>query len=129
MGSLTILRSKAQLAIRVAGAFTALDEVGSATVSTAAVIPSGVSKIVNVQINAVNDGAEETCPVILFSGNALPGGDTFALGAGMGASNTGNSNYTSFDSDIDVISGNSLTISATSLDTATFSLAVLVTMQ
>ena len=129
MGSLTILRSKAQLAIRVAGAFTALDEVGSATVSTAAVIPSGVSKIVNVQINAVNDGAEETCPVILFSGNALPGGDTFALGAGMGASNTGNSNYTSFDSDIDVISGNSLTISATSLDAATFSIAVLVTMQ
>jgi len=52
MGSLTILRSKAQLAISVAGAFTALDEVGSATVSTAAVIPSGVSKIVNVQINA-----------------------------------------------------------------------------
>lgn len=129
MGSLTILRSKAQLAISVAGAFTALDEVGSATVSTAAVIPSGVSKIVNVQINAVNDGAEETCPVILFSGNALPGGDTFALAAGMGASNTGNSNYTSFDSDIDIISGNSLTISATSLDVATFSLAVLVTMQ
>ena len=129
MGSLTIIRTKDQLGITTPGAFTALDEVGSATVSTAAVIPSGVSKIVNVQISAVNDGAEETLPVVLFSGNALPGGDTYALGAGMGASNTGNSNYTSFDSDIDVISGNSLTISATSLDAATFSIAVLVTMQ
>ena len=87
MGSLTIIRTKDQLAISTAGAFTALDEVGSATVSTAAVIPSGVSKIVNVQISAVNDGAEETLPVVLFSGNALPGGDTYALGAGMGASN------------------------------------------
>jgi len=129
MGSLTIIRTKDQLAISVAGAFTALDEIGSATVSTAAVIPSGVSKIVNVQISAVNDGAEETLPVVLLSGNSLPGGDTYALGAGMGASNTGNSNYTSFDTDLDIISGNSLTISATSLDVATFSVAVLLTMQ
>jgi len=129
MGSLTIIRTKDQLAISTAGAFTALDEIGSATVSTAAVIPSGVSKIVNVQISAVNDGAEETLPVILLSGNSLPGGDTYALGAGMGASNTGNSNYTSFDTDLDIISGNSLTVSATSLDVATFSVAVLLTMQ
>jgi len=129
MGSLTIIRTKDQLAISTAGAFTALDEIGSATVSTAAVIPSGVSKIVNVQISAVNDGAEETLPVVLLSGNSLPGGDTYALGAGMGASNTGNSNYTSFDTDLDIISGNSLTVSATSLDVATFSVAVLLTMQ
>ena len=129
MGSLTIIRTKDQLAISTGGAFTALDEVGSATVSTAAVIPSGVSKIVNIQISATNDAAEETLPVVLLSGNALPGGDTYALGAGIGASPTGNSNYTSFDSDIDVISGNSITISATSLDATTFTLAVLLTMQ
>ena len=98
MGSLTIIRTKDQLAISTGGAFTALDEVGSATVSTAAVIPSGVSKIVNIQISATNDAAEETLPVVLLSGNALPGGDTYALGAGIGASPTGNSNYTSFDS-------------------------------
>ena len=130
MGSLTIIRTKDQLAISTAGAFTALDEVGSATVSTAAVIPSGVSKIVNVQISAVNDGAEETLPVVLFSGNALPGGDTYALGGWHGEHPIPETATTPvFDSDIDVISGNSLTISATSLDAATFSIAVLVTMQ
>ena len=129
MGSLTIIRTKDQLAIATGGAFTALDEVGSATVSTAAVIPSNVQKIVNVQISCTADGAEEIVPVVLFSGNALPGGDTYALGAGMGATTVGNANYTSFDSDIDIISGNSLTISATSLDAATMSIAVLVTMQ
>ena len=129
MGSLTILRTKDQLAIATAGQFTALDEIGSATVSTAAVIPSGVSKIVNIQISCTADGAEEVLPVALFSGNALPGGDTYQLGAGMGATTVGNSNYVSFDSDIDIISGNSLTISVTSLDAATMSIAVLVTMQ
>jgi len=129
MGTLTILRTKDQLGVTVAGQFTALDEVGSATVSTAAVIPSGVSSIKNIQVSCTADGAEEIVPVILLSGNALPGGDTFQLGAGMGATTVGNSNYVSFDSDIDIISGNSLTISATSLDAATMSIAVLVTMQ
>lgn len=129
MGTLTVIRTKDQLAVGTAGQFTALDEIGSATVSTAAVIPSGVSRIVNAQISAVNDGAEETLPVVLLSGNSLPGGDTYLLGAGMGASNTGNSNYTSFDCDIDIIPGNSLTISATSIDVATYSVAVLLTMQ
>ena len=129
MGTLTILRTKDQLAIATGGQFTALDEVGSATVSTAAVIPSGVTRIVNIQVSATADGAEEIVPVVLFSGNALPGGDTYQLGAGMGATTVGNSNYVSFDSQIDIISGNSLTISATSLDAATMSIAVLVTMQ
>ena len=129
MGSLTILRTKDQLAIGTAGQFTALDEIGSATVSTAAVIPSGVSKIVNIQVSVTADGAEEIVPVVLLSGNALPGGDTYQLGAGMGATTVGNSNYVSFDSDIDIISGNSLTLSVTSLDAATMSIAVLVTMQ
>jgi len=129
MGTLTILRTKDQLAIATGGQFTALDEVGSATVSTAAVIPSGVTRIVNIQVSATADGAEEIVPVVLFSGNALPGGDTYQLGAGMGATTDGNSNYVSFDSQIDIISGNSLTISATSLDAATMSIAVLVTMQ
>jgi len=129
MGTLTILRTKDQLAIATGGQFTALDEVGSATVSTAAVIPSNVSSIKNIQVSCTADGAEEVLPVILFSGNALPGGDTFQLGAGMGATTVGNSNYVSFDSDIDIISGNSLTISATSLTAATMDIAVLVTMQ
>jgi len=129
MGTLTIIRTKDQLAIATGGQFTALDEVGSATVSTAAVIPSGVTRIVNIQVSATADGAEEIVPVVLFSGNALPGGDTYQLGAGMGATTVGNSNYVSFDSQIDIISGNSLTISATSLDAATMSIAVLVTMQ
>jgi len=97
-------------------------------VSTAAVIPSGVTRIVNVQVAAVNDGAEETQPMVLLSGNALPSGDTYQMGAGMGASNTGNSNYVSQDVDFPVISGNSITISATSLDAATFSLGVILTL-
>ena len=129
MGTLTILRTKDQLAIATGGQFTALDEVGSATVSTAAVIPSNVSSIKNIQVSVTADGAEEVLPVILLSGNALPGGDTYQLGAGMGATTVGNSNYVSFDSDIDIISGNSLTISATSLTAATIDVAVLVTMQ
>jgi len=129
MGTLTILRTKDQLAIATGGQFTALDEVGSATVSTAAVIPSGVSAIRNIQVSCTADGAEEVLPVILLSGNALPGGDTYQLGAGMGATTVGNSNYVSFDADIDIISGNSLTISATSLTAATMDIAVLITMQ
>jgi len=97
-------------------------------VSTAAVIPSGVTRIVNIQVAAVNDGAEETQPMVLLSGNALPSGDTYQMGAGMGASNVGNNNYVSQDVDFPIISGNSLTISATSLDAATFSLGVILTM-
>lgn len=129
MGTLTIIRTAAQLNISTAGAFTALTAVGSATVSSAAVIPSGVSRIVNIQVSATGDNAEEIVPVVLFSGNSLPGGDTYQLGAGMGISPTGNSNFVSQDTDIAIIPGNSLTISATSLDAAVFSLAVLVTMQ
>ena len=129
MGTLTIIRTKDQLAIATGGQFTALDEIGSATVSTAAVVPTGVARIVNIQVSVTADGAEEVLPVVLLSGNALPGGDTYQLGAGMGATTVGNSNYVSFDSDIDIISGNSLTISATSLTAATMDVAVLVTMQ
>ena len=128
MPALTIIRTKDQLVVGTAGQFTALDEIGSATVSTAAIIPSGVSRIVNVQIAAVNDGAEETLPVVILEGNALPGGATYQMDAGMGASNTGNSNYVSQDVDFACISGNTVTISATSLDAATFSLGVILTM-
>jgi hypothetical protein len=126
--ALTIIRTKDQLAISTAGQFTALDEIGSATVSTAAIVPSGVSSIRNIQVMAVNDGAEETSPVVLLSGNALPSGDTYQMGMGMGASNVGNSNYVSQDVDFPVISGNSLTISATSLDVATYSIGVILTL-
>jgi len=129
MGTLTIIRTKDQLAIATGGQFTALDEIGSATVSTAAVVPTGVARIVNIQVSVTADGAEEVLPVVLLSGNALPGGDTYQLGAGMGATTVGNSNYVSFDADIDIISGNSLTISATSLTAATMDIAVLITMQ
>jgi len=129
MGTLTIIRTKDQLAIATGGQFTALDEIGSATVSTAAVVPTGVARVVNIQVSCTADGAEEVLPVVLLSGNALPGGDTYQLGAGMGATTVGNSNYVSFDSDIDIISGNSLTISATSLTAATMDIAVLITMQ
>jgi len=129
MGTLTIIRTKDQLAIATGGQFTALDEIGSATVSTAAVVPTGVQRVVNIQVSCTADGAEEVLPVVLLSGNALPGGDTYQLGAGMGATTVGNSNYVSFDSDIDIISGNSLTISATSLTAATMDIAVLITMQ
>jgi len=128
MGTLTIIRTAAQLNISTAGAMTALVAVGSATVSSAAVIPSGVSRIVNIQVSVSGDNAEEIVPVVLFSGNSLPGGDTYQLGAGVGASPTGNSNFVSQDTDISVIPGNSLTVSATSLDAAVFSIAVLVTM-
>jgi len=127
--ALTLVRTKDQLAISTGGQFTALDEIGSATVSTAAIIPSGVSSIRNIQVVAVCDNAEEVTPMILLSGNALPSGDTYQMGAGMGATNTGNSNYVSQDVDFPVISGNSLTISATSLDAATFSLGVILTLQ
>jgi len=126
--ALTIIRTKDQLSVSTPGQFTALDEIGSATVSTAAIIPQNVSRIVNCQIMAVNDGAEETSPVVLLSGNSLPGGDTYVLGAGMGATNTGNSNHVSQDTDFQVIPGNSLTVSVTSLDAATFSVAVVLTM-
>ena len=126
--ALTIIRTKDQLAISTGGQFTALDEIGSATVSTAAIIPSGVTRIVNIQVMAVSDNAEETSPVVLLSGNALPSGDTYQMGMGMGATNVGNSNYVSQDVDFPVISGNSLTISATSLDVATFSLGVILTL-
>jgi len=128
MGTLTIIRTAAQLNISTAGAMTALVAVGSATVSSAAVIPSGVSRIVNIQVSVSGDNAEEIVPVVLFSGNSLPGGDTYQLGAGVGASPTGNSNFVSQDTDISIIPGNSLTVSATSLDAAVFSIAVLVTM-
>ena len=126
--AIVVSRSETQLA--ATGAFQAMDNIGTASVSSSFTVPQGVSSIKNLTIAVTADGAEEFVPLVKVSGNAMRDGDAVFTAAAMvvGATATGNtSNNIQYDTDLGVVSGNSVELSLAGTQAATVDAAVTVT--
>lgn len=125
--ALTIARSETQLTT-VAGTFTAMDNLMSATVSSSFVVPSGVSKLVSVDIGIAADAAEEFSSLIRLAGNGMRDSEQFVNGPSVIASAAGTSSYSvTKDTDFSVISGNSIECAIATTDVAVISASVVMT--
>ena len=126
--AIVITRSESQLA--ATGAFQALDNLGSSSVSSSFTVPSNVSSIKQISIAVTADAAEEFVPLIKISGNTMRDGDAVFTGMAVvpSGSATGTSNtFCMYDTDLSVLAGNSCEISLAVTDDATVSAAVSLT--
>ena len=126
--AIVITRSESGMSLTTS--FAALDNLAGASVSSSFTVPQGVSSIKQVSISMSNDAAEETIGLCKISGNAMKNGDAVFTAAGMviGATATGNaSNNIQYDTDLGVVSGNSVELSLAGTTAATVDAAVTVT--
>ena len=126
--AIVITRSESGMSLTTS--FAALDNLAGASVSSSFTVPTGVSAIKQVSISMSNDAAEETIGLLKISGNAMRDGDAVFTAAGMviGATATGNaSNNIQYDTDLGVVSGNSVELSLAGTTAATVDAAVTVT--
>jgi len=126
--AIVVTRSESQLA--ATGAFQALDNLGTSSVSSSFTVPSGVTSIKQIAMAVTADAAEEFVPMIKISGNAMRDGDAVFTGMAVvpSGSATGTSNnFCSYDTDLAVQPGNSCEISIAVTDDATISSAVSLT--
>lgn len=126
--ALTIARTETQLAATTA--FQAMDNLMASTVSSSFVVPSGVSRLVSVEVTTAADASEEYGCLVRFAGNGMSDGEQYVSGAANVASTTATgtaSNYVSKDTDFAVISGNSIECSIAVTDAATISATVVMT--
>ena len=127
---MAIVVSRSESGMSLSTSFAALDNLAGASVSSSFTVPQGVSGIKQVSISMSNDAAEETIGLLKISGNAMRDGDAVFTAAGMviGATATGNaSNSIQYDTDLGVISGNSVELSLAGTTAATVDAAVTVT--
>ncbi len=128
MPALTIARTESQLSATTA--FQAMDNLMASTVSSSFVVPSGVSRLVSVEIATTADASEEYGALVRFAGNGMADGEQYVAGAANVASTTATgtaTNYVSKDTDFSVISGNSIECSIAVTDAATISATVVMT--
>ena len=126
--AILVTRSETQLSLT--SSFQAMDNLGGSSVSSSFTVPTNVSSIKQVAIAVTADGAEETVPMVKISGNAMQDGDAVMTGSAIvkAGSATGTaSNFTSYDTDLRVQSGNSCEIAIAGTDAATVSAAVTLT--
>jgi len=126
--ALTIARTESQLSGTTA--FQAMDNLMASTVSSSFVVPSGVSKLVSLDVSMTADGAEECTGLIRLAGNGMSDGEQYVATSAIvnAGSATGTSNnYVSKDTDFNVISGNSIEMSVAVTDAATISVACVAT--
>ena len=126
--AILVTRSETQLGLT--DSFQAMDNLGGSSVSSSFTVPTNVSSIKQVAIAVTADGAEETVPMVKISGNAMQDGDAVMTGSAIvnAGSATGTaSNFTSYDTDLRVQSGNSCEIAIAGTDAATVSAAVTLT--
>ena len=126
--SLTIARTETQLSATTA--FQAMDNLMASTVSSSFVVPSGVSRLVSVEICTTADGSDEYGVLCRLAGNGMSDGEQYVAGAANVASTTAigtASNYISKDTDFNVISGNSIECGIAVTDAATISATVVMT--
>ena len=122
--------SRTESGMSLTTSFAALDNLAGASVSSSFTVPQGVNGIKQVSISMSNDAAEETIGLLKISGNAMRDGDAVFTAAGMviGATATGNaSNNIQYDTDLGVVSGNSVELSLAGTTAATVDAAVTVT--
>jgi len=118
--SIVISRSETQLA--ATGAFQAMDNIGTASVSSSFTVPTNVSAIRQLTISVTADGSEEFVPLVKVSGNCMQDGDAIFAGApAMGAISLGEITY---DTNLSVQAGNSCEFSIAVTDNATISAVV-----
>ena len=126
--AIVISRSESQLSATTS--FQALDNLAGASVSSSFNVPQGVSAIKQVAIATTADGSDEYVPLIKISGNAMRDGDAVMVGPANVASTTATGtsmNFGQYDTDLGVVSGNSVELSIAVTDAATISAAVTVT--
>ena len=106
--AIVVSRSETQLAMT--GAFQAMDNIGTASVSSSFTVPQNVSSIKSLTIAVSCDNSEEFVPLVKISGNAMRDGDAVFAGGGqmtMGTSTGSNQNFVQYDTDLAVQPGNS----------------------
>jgi hypothetical protein len=126
--AIVVSRTESQLSATTS--FQALDNLAGASVSSSFNVPQGVSAIKQVAIATTADGSDEYIPLIKISGNAMRDGDAVMAGPANVASTTATGtsmNFGQYDTDLGVVSGNSVELSIAVTDAATISAAVTVT--
>ena len=126
--ALTIARTETQLSATTA--FQAMDNLMASTVSSSFVVPSGVNRLVSVEVCTTADGSDEYGCLIRLAGNGMSDGEQYVAGAANVASTTATgtaSNYVSKNTDFSVISGNSIECSIATTDAAAISATVVMT--
>ena len=126
--AIVVSRTESQLSATTS--FQALDNLAGASVSSSFNVPQGVSSIKQVAIATTADGSDEYIPLIKISGNAMRDGDAVMCGPANVASTTATGtsmNFGQYDTDLGVVSGNSVELSIAVTDAATISAAVTVT--
>ena len=127
---MAIVVSRSESGMSLTTSFAALDNLAGASVSSSFTVPQGVSAIKAISISMSNDANEETIGLCKVSGNAMRDGDAVFTAAAMvvGATATGNtSNNIQYDTDLGVVSGNSVELSLAGTQAATVDAAVTVT--
>jgi len=107
-----------------------MDNLMASTVSSSFVVPSGVSRLVSVDIGTTSDASEEYGVLIRLAGNGMSDGEQYVVGAANVASTTATgtaSNYVTKNTDFNVISGNSIECGIAVTDAATISATVVMT--
>ena len=127
---MAIVTSRSESGMSLTTSFAALDNLAGSSVSSIFTVPQGVSAIKQVSISMSNDANEETIGLCKISGNAMRDGDAVFTAAAMvvGATATGNtSNNIQYDTDLGVVSGNSVEVSLAGSQAATVDAAVTIT--
>ena len=127
---MAIVVSRSETQLSATGAFQALDNLGTSSVSSSFTVPSNVTSIKQISIAVTADAAEEFVPLIKISGNSMRDGDAVFTGMAVvpSGSATGTSNnFCQYDTDLAVQPGNSCEISIAVTDAATISAAVSLT--
>jgi hypothetical protein len=122
--SIVITRTETALTT-TAGVFSAMDNIGASSVSSSLVIPSNVSAVKQITISVASDAAEEYVPLVQLSGNSLRDGSAVFCGTGQVSSAVGsNPNSMTYDTNLSVVSGNTLEIAIATTTVATIDAAV-----
>ncbi len=127
---MAIVTSRSESGMSLTTSFAALDNLAGASVSSSFTVPQGVGAIKQISISMSNDANEETIGLCKISGNAMRDGDAVFTAAAMvvGATATGtSSNNIQYDTDLGVVSGNSVELSLAGTTAATVDAAVTVT--
>ena len=127
---MAIVVSRSESGMSLSTSFAALDNLAGASVSSSFTVPQGVSAIKQISLSMSNDANEETIGLCKVSGNAMRDGDAVFTAAAMvvGATATGtSSNNIQYDTDLGVVSGNSVELSLAGTTAATVDAAVTVT--
>ena len=124
---MAIVVSRSETQLSATGAFQAMDNIGTAAVSSSFTVPQNVSAIKSLTIAVSADGSEEFVPLVKISGNAMRDGDAIFAGQAASAYTTTTgaaSNSIQYDTDLSVQPGNSCEFSIAVTDSATISAVV-----